>query len=149
MIIDTLENAHFYYGISTRFSLALKFLKNTDFSNFDDGKFEIDKDNMYASIQSYNTKTQENALFEAHRKYIDIQYVIAGEELIGYTNIKGLTPKSVYNEENDIVFMEGAGDFLRLHSENFAILMPQDAHKPSIAVDKPSPVKKVVIKIKF
>ena len=149
MILDTLENAHFYYGISTKFAIALKFLKNTDFSNFNEGKYEVDKDNIYALVQTYNTKLNENELFEAHRKFIDIQYVIQGEELLGYTNIRELRPKSVYNEENDIFFLEGTGDFFKLFPNNFAILMPQDAHKPAIAINQPSLVKKVVIKIKF
>lgn len=149
MIIDSLKNAHFYYGINTKFAIALKFLIKTDFSGFLDGKYEINKDNIFAIVQTYNTKPNENDLFEAHRKYIDIQYVIEGKELIGYTNINNLMQKSPYNSDNDIIFMEGKGDFFELSSDKFGIFMPQDAHKPSIAIDQPSLVKKVVIKIKF
>ena len=148
MIIDRLDNAYLYYDFDEKITMAFKFLENTDLNNLDIGKHEIDENEIFAIVQSYMTKDKEAALYEAHRRYIDIQYVIEGQESIGYTNIDQLKPATEYDEEKDIVFFEGTGDLLSIQSGTFAIFMPQDAHMPSVFVDKSSCVKKIVVKVK-
>ena len=83
MIKDNLKYANLYYGISEGLKQGFEWLKHNSLENMSDGKYNI-SENIYANIQSYETK--DNALYEAHRKYIDIQYMISGEEFIGQAN---------------------------------------------------------------
>ena len=110
------------------------------------GKYEIDGENIYALVQQYNTKLKKDGFWEAHRRYIDLQYVIQGAEKIGYANLSRLT-QGEYDASKDFLPLYGEGDFLTLKDGSFVILMPEDAHMPGIAFDSLLPVKKIVIKI--
>jgi YhcH/YjgK/YiaL family protein len=99
-------------------------------------------------VQQYQTKPLAEGKWESHRKYIDVQYVEEGVERIGWTPVAGLTVTEPYDEAKDIAFYQGDGDFVTVPAGSFVILFPDDAHMPGIAVDKPSPVKKVVVKVR-
>jgi len=148
MIIDKLENASLYYGISQKIAAALKYLKNADLTEFQNGKYEIEGDNIFVIVQEYNTKPLSEGKFEAHRKYIDIQYMIKGKEKMGYVSVDKLKPITQYDEEKDIIFFEGDGDFIAVDEGFFVIFHPQDAHMPGIEIEASQYVKKAVIKIK-
>lgn len=148
MIIDKLGNASFYYGISEKIATALKYLENTDLSGFQNGKYEIDGDDIFVIVQDYNTKLLSEGKFEVHRRYIDIQYIIKGVEKIGYTNVHKLKSSTEYDEEKDIIFFEGEGDFVTVEEGFFTIFAPEDAHMPGIESKISQYVKKAVIKVK-
>ncbi|OGI17995.1 MAG: hypothetical protein A2287_00835 [Candidatus Melainabacteria bacterium RIFOXYA12_FULL_32_12] len=146
MIIDKLENACFYYNLNAKIEKALRYLQDNDPSEFDNGKYEIDNDNIFVLIQDYDTKTEGK--WEAHEKYIDIQYIIKGREKMGYVNIDELKPVTDYDKDKDILFLEGDGNFVIADEGYFVIFAPQDAHMPGIMIDAPEYVKKAVVKIK-
>jgi len=148
MIIDKLKNASFYYGISEKIATALKYLEKTDLSEFQNGKYEIEGDDIFVIVQDYHTKPLLEGKFEAHRKYIDIQYIIKGVEKMGYTNVHKLKPSTEYDEKKDIIFFEGEGDFVTVEEGFFAIFAPEDAHMPGIESITSEYVKKAVVKIK-
>lgn len=147
MIIDKLKNAELYYTLSPKIKKALNYLEENELKDKEPGKYTIDGDDIYVLISEYKTKSKEEANWEAHRKYIDIQYVISGTEKMGYTNVENITTTIEYSDENDIFFGEGNGDFVTVNQGNFIIFMPQDAHMPSITEDKKQEVRKAVIKI--
>jgi len=149
MIIDKLKNASLYYGTSEKIATALKFLENTDLSEFQNGKYNIEDDDIFVIVQDYQTKPLSEGKFEAHRKYIDIQYIIKGVEKMGYVNVHKLKPSTEYDEEKDIAFFEGSGDFLTADKGTFIIFSPQDAHMPGIETKTSEYVKKAVVKIKI
>lgn len=148
MIVDNIKNAQLYFGLGTKFEKALKYIQANDLKSFENGKYEIDGDDIFIIIQDYNSKKMGEALFEAHKKYSDIQYIIEGEEQLGYANIEDFTPTTSYNEEKDLVFGNAQGSFIKAKEGDFIVFTPQDAHMPSMSIDKPSLVKKAVIKIK-
>ncbi len=147
MIVDRLCNAAAYYGISSAIEKALKYLQSTDFTDIKPGTYYIDDNNMYVIISEYNTKPSEEAKFEAHNKYIDVQYIIEGTEKMGYTNVENIKVTINYDEKKDILFGEGIGDFITMPAGSFAIFMPQDAHMPNIKIRDSAYVKKAVVKI--
>ncbi len=149
MIADIIENAHDYYKFGENFKKGFEFLKNTDLKNLANGKYEIDGDDIFVSVQDYKTKPESEGRWEAHKKYADIQFIIEGEEKIGFTNIQNCTPVTFYDDTNDIVFLEGKGDFITVHENSFLIFLPQDAHMPCISIDSPKFVKKAVVKVKI
>lgn len=146
MIKDSIKN-YLTYNLDEKLNAGLKYLVQTDFSSMENGKYEILKDKVFAIVQDYNTKPENIAKFEAHRKYIDIQYIIKGHEKIGVAQIEGYTAIGDYDEEKDIIFFDGkANDFITMKEGDFAIFFPQDLHMPSVAINESSYVKKVVVK---
>lgn len=126
---------------------AIEFIKNTNFNTLKDGRIEL-TDGIWANLQTYQTK--EDALFEAHRKYIDIQFIIAGHEKIGVGEYNKCKSNIPYSEEQDIEFLDAPAGFeyIEMNTGDFLILYPDDAHKPSISIgDKPTHVRKLVVKV--
>jgi uncharacterized protein, YhcH/YjgK/YiaL family len=147
MVVDSIKNAGLYYNLSKGIEKGLKYLQETDFSKMEPGRYEIDGSNVYALVQHYQTKPMSEGIYEAHRKYIDIQYMSDGIEKIGYALISTLEGNE-YNSEKDFQLLDGNGSMFLCKSGTFAILMPEDAHMPCIAAEKQIPVKKVVVKVK-
>ena len=89
------------------------------------------------------------SMYQTHKNYIDIQCIINGEEKIGVTNYKNCLIAEQYNEEKDIEFLNYSGDelYITMKKNEFIILHPQDAHKPSISIGKTQKVKKIVVKV--
>ena len=105
----------------------------------------------FINIEEYETKHIQDARYESHRNYIDVQILLSGKEELYYTDIKNLTTDIPYSKEKDIEFYKDpvAGDKVVLDGTNFILLYPQDAHAPQVALNnKPQNVKKAVIKIR-
>ncbi len=133
--------------LGIRIEKAFKYVENTDLSKINIGKYQIDDDKIFAVVSEYKTKNLEQGLWEAHKKYIDIQYIISGKEKMGYCCIDDMKIAVKYNDENDIIFMNGQGDFLTVNEGSFALFTPKDAHMPSIRVNDSKCVKKLLVKI--
>jgi YhcH/YjgK/YiaL family protein len=149
MIIDKIENAKIYYNLGERIKKSFDYITQTDLEELRPGKYEIAGENIFALISEYKTKTESEGKLEAHRKYIDVQYVIEGEELMGYAPLSNQQILEPYKEENDIIFYTGEKSFTKVSSGMFAIFFPTDVHLPGIRVEKMSAVKKLVIKCSF
>lgn len=147
MIIDKIENAKLYYGLSDRIKKGLQYLENNDLTNVENGNYELDGKNLFVSVQDYISKPESEGKFEAHKKYIDIQYIVKGQERLGFGNIDDFNLVTPYDEEKDIEFLAGHGDFAAAKQGYFLIFTPQDAHMPQICLDKPEYVKKAVVKV--
>ena len=147
MIIDKIENSHLYLGLGERIIKAFEYINKTDLKNIQPGKYEIDGENIFALVSDYKTKTESEGKLEAHRKYLDVQYVISGEELMGYVPFSNQMILESYKEENDIEFFKGEKSFTKVSSGMFAIFFPEEVHMPGISTGKISDVKKLVIKV--
>ncbi|MFA6108145.1 MAG: YhcH/YjgK/YiaL family protein [Candidatus Latescibacterota bacterium] len=147
MIIDELKHAASYYGLSPRLEAALRYLERTDFSQVATGRYEIEGDAVFALVQEYQTKPREQGAWEAHRRYLDVQYVVSGAESMGFAAIDRLQA-GAYDAERDFVKLDGDGEFVKLRAGSFVVLAPQDAHMPGMAIAGPLPVKKVVVKVR-
>lgn len=149
MIIDNIGNAKQYYGLSKNIQTALEFLQNMDSNQLVNGKNDIDGDALFLFFYEYDTRYKDEGVLEAHKKYLDLQYIVDGKELIGYKNIRGLKPIDEYCEDKDIYFFEGECDFIEITKDMFIILYPEDGHMPCISKGKSNKVKKIVAKIKL
>ena len=147
MIKDTLKNAKIYSLISENLKKGFVWLQENELNKLPDGKYLIDGDNVYASIQTYDTK--EDAKYESHRKYIDIQYMISGSEKIGVTDLTNCKTCIEYDPDRDLEFYDINCDeeYFELKEGQFMVFFPNDAHKPSISLKTKSTVKKVVVKV--
>ena len=151
MIYDRLKNKEQYYTLHKNFKKAFEFLANTDLKNIEDGSYEIDGKAIYANVQSLKTKLVKDKKWEVHRKYIDIQYVISGEEKMGYgilEDFNEITQK--YDTEKDVEFLNGDKfNFVDVQEGDFVIFYPNDVHAPMLSVNEPINVKKVIVKIAY
>ncbi|MDK2964456.1 MULTISPECIES: YhcH/YjgK/YiaL family protein [Lacrimispora] len=152
MIFDTAKNLDFYrnLGVEGRYAKAVDFLKNTDLEKLKPGKYEIDGKNVFANVVEYTTIPWEEAKFEAHHNYTDIQYVISGSEIMTYARIDELNEKVPYNDEKDVVFYDNENPGLKavVKAGEYMIFNPWDGHKPKAAAGESAPIKKVIVKIK-
>ncbi len=146
MIIDRINKASLYYSIHPKFKQAFEYIQQIDADSIPAGRYEIDGESLYALIQEYNTKLKEQGVWEAHRRYIDLQYVVQGAEGIGYANIYHLQ-QDEYQASKDFLPLHGEGNLVTVRSGSFVLLFPEDAHMPGMAVGASAPVKKVVLKI--
>jgi biofilm protein TabA len=115
-----------------------------------DGRIEIDGSNAYALVQSYETQAGGDWVFEGHRKYLDIQYVVSGEEVIGWAFIDRAAVTMPYDAAKDAwLGTIPAAEItpVRLAAGQLAVLYPTDAHAPKHAAGAPGPVKKIVVKV--
>jgi YhcH/YjgK/YiaL family protein len=149
MILDRLENAALYRPLGARITLALDYLGRTDFSRIPEGRYELDGDRVYAVVQRYRPKPLAEARWEAHRQYIDVQFMAEGVERIGYAPLDEALPvERAYDSQKDVVFFVAQGDFLTVRAGDFAIFYPTDVHAPCLASQTPAPIDvcKVVVK---
>jgi YhcH/YjgK/YiaL family protein len=149
MILDKLENAVLYKGLSENMKQGFDYLKNTDLANLEPGRYEIDGMNVFALVSEYESKKHEDCKPEAHRIYADIQYIISGREAIGFVPLNNQPVISEYNPDKDIAFFSGETNALVLEKGMFAVFYPQDVHRPCMQIDGPEKVKKVVVKVKL
>ena len=148
MIYDTLQHRDQYRDLPERILRGLDYLAETDFSALPDGRYEIDGDKLFANVGSYVTKPA-NDTPEAHGKYMDIQYVFEGKELIGVGPLEEMGEIVEARPEGDIWFYHGPVDEITLSGDRFAVCFPGDAHAPCIAADRPEPVRKCVFKVRL
>jgi YhcH/YjgK/YiaL family protein len=146
MILDRIENAHLYYRVHKHFQQAFEYIASIDIHTIPVGRHEIDGANLYALVQEYDTKRKEQGKWEAHRRYIDLQYVVQGAEGFGYANIHHLQ-QGEYDAAKDFLPLQGEGDLITVKSGSFILLMPEDAHMPGMAIGEPAPIRKIVLKI--
>jgi YhcH/YjgK/YiaL family protein len=146
MIIDRIDNAHLYNALHPNFKRAFDYIHQINVETIPAGRYEIDADVMYAMVQEYNTKPKDQGKWEAHRRYIDLQYIVRGAENIGHAKIHQLQ-QGEYDANKDFLPLDGDGNFFTLQSGYFVLLLPEDAHMPGLAVASPAPVKKIVVKI--
>lgn len=102
-------------------------------------------DGMYVTISQYQTK--ETGPFEAHRKYIDVQYLISGTECIEVADVQTLQVTQEYNAEKDCVLGSAEGKAYVLTQGQFMVLFPEEAHRPGMKSGDITEVKKAVIKV--
>lgn len=148
MITDSIKNRALYEKSHPLFNKAFDFIEEYMKNPLENGSYKICGDDVYANIFDCTTKT--DGVYEAHRKYIDIQFIVRGKEKVKCEYIDRLTPTCEFNEEGDYGFYEateGNTEFV-FEEGYFAVFYPQDGHMPSIAIGEPSTTKKIVVKVK-
>ncbi len=146
MILDSIENAAKYEGISPAFKTAMRFLYENRKGGLTEDRYEI-CDDVYALVKRYNSKPVESCKYEGHRDYIDIQYVVSGRECIGWAPISDMKEQE-YIESKDQYIMRGEGELIPIRSQQFMILFHDDIHMPCVICGKSEPIEKIIIKVR-
>ncbi len=129
---------------------AMAWLQEHDLKTLPTGRQEIDGDRLYVMVNEYVSEPREKRRAEAHRKYVDVQYIVAGAETIGYARLEdGYEVLEDKLAEKDVIFYNHPVDesHIILTVGMYGIFFPWDVHRPNCALAAPSPVRKVVMKI--
>jgi len=148
MIIDKIENLNIYANLSERLAKGIDYINNSDFSKIDLGTYKIEGDDVFAMVQEYDTRNIEDCKLEGHSKYIDIQYIIEGEEHIGLTS-KNNQEIEEKNDERDYAFFKGDSTLFKFNPSVVGIFFPDDLHMPCVGLNQISKVRKVVVKVRL
>ncbi|MCX6162316.1 MAG: YhcH/YjgK/YiaL family protein [Ignavibacteriae bacterium] len=148
MIIDNIKNLNLYSFSNPGIIRAFDFIMKSDIENLIDGRYDIDGDNVYALVNTYETKLPEACFLEAHKKYVDVQFVAKGKELLGYMPFNGQKVYKVYDPEKDFMLFDEEPSFIKFTENMFAILFPADLHMPGINSRECGNVRKVVVKVR-
>lgn len=147
MIADTLSRLESYTVLHPLFARVAAYLRQNDLGVLPDGRYEIDGNDLFLTLTRSPLRPERDAPLEAHRRYIDIQIVLEGEERFGWKSTDGcIRPAGEYSAERDIVFYEDLPDgFLSLSAGQMAVFFPSDAHAPLIGRGE---VRKCIVKVR-
>ena len=149
MIYDKLENGAVYYALHPLFQKAFEGLQEMDWNQLPFGRHDIAGDDIFVNLAEYQTVLPDQGVWEAHRRYIDIQLIVAGEEQMGHAFNNTLQIKEPYDAAKDVEFYSGTGQLITYPKSTFAIYFPQDVHKPGLMSGAPSIVRKAVAKVRI
>jgi len=148
MIADRIENHRIYAPLGARVAAGLEYLAGLRAEECREQPVELDGRNLDAMFQTYTTEPEEGRFYEAHRAYLDIQYIMEGTETIRVANVGRLRVSTPYDADRDIAFYDRApGIDVVLGPGDFTILYPHDAHLPKLPAAEPSVAKKAVVKV--
>lgn len=149
MILDHLDNWTAYFGLPAWVE-AMRFVAGLG-PDAPDGDYPVRGRDIWARVFSYHTKPLSSAVLEAHREYVDVQVLLAGEEFQGRYPAAGLAVQTPYDPAADVEFYAHPAPYTTswlLRPGMFAVFLPQDAHLTQGQGAAPVPVKKVVAKVR-
>lgn len=146
MIFDHIQNAGHYSGLKDIFR-ALCFLREAS-GHPPEGRVEIDGDRIFANPVSLVSKPAEECVYEAHRKYIDVHFILSGIEGISIRQVDELAPEGEFSTEKDIGFYRGEpSGTCYLKPGEFMVCWPEDAHRVAMMQEHPAAIQKIVVKV--
>ena len=142
MIYDKFKNIS-RYGM-------LKQIAEFNLKDYKKGKFDINDETFFGIGLEYNTKRESECLWEAHKEYLDIHFILEGEEVINISDISNMRKTMEFDNENDYQLFEGNKDHcVYLKKGDFLVLYPNECHQTAVQLDDVCFVKKIVFKIKL
>jgi YhcH/YjgK/YiaL family protein len=150
MILDSIDHCRRYTSTGALFEKAFDHILKTDFTKLPLGKYNIEGDDLFVILMEYETKAPSDCVMENHKKYVDIQFLVRGEEFIGITTYNGQVPITPYDETKEAAFYQkDYQSVIRLQQNHFAVFFPQDLHMPCMKTEKPEIVRKAVYKLRY
>jgi biofilm protein TabA len=150
MLVSDLDHIDHQIASTPGLQKAFTFLRSSIIQSLPDGRVELDRDRVFALVQRYETMITDAPKFECHRKYIDVQFIVSGEEIIGWAPLTQLTITEVYDADKDVCLGTVATDKwtrVNLLAGQLAVLWPEDGHAPKLAGRASSSVMKIVVKV--
>lgn len=146
MILSSLSQSSRYASLHPLFQSAFDYIRDTDLFALVPGRYNIVGDDLIAIVELVSGKTKERARLEAHRRYIDIQLVLEGDEQMGWKPLADcLNPVGEHSDERDIRFFHDApASYVPVPPDHFCIFFPEDAHAPLVGGGQ---IRKVIFKI--
>ncbi len=150
MLVSDLDHIDHQIALTPGLQKAITFLRTRNLHGLPDGRVEIEGDRVFALVQRYETMITDAPKFECHRTYIDVQFIVSGEEVIGWAPLSRMAITEAYDAGKDICFgtvVKGKWTPVHLQAGQLAVLWPEDGHAPKLAGGVSSPVMKIVVKV--
>ncbi len=149
MIFSSIHAKDLTHTYPKAIQTALDYLKKTDFKSMEPGVYEIQGKEIYAQVIKATTKEIAEARPEVHEKYVDVQFLVTGEEKLGFTPDTGEYEIDEKFDERDLIFYKEVKNegFITASPGCYSIFFPSDVHRPTVAVSKPMEILKVVMKV--
>ncbi|MFM9276668.1 YhcH/YjgK/YiaL family protein [Paenibacillus jiagnxiensis] len=151
MILAVLDQAELFRHLHPGFDEAFAFIQQSSTRDLIPGKYKIDGDRVFAMVQEYVTKPESECGWESHREYIDIQYLVLGQEQMNSAPLDRLIDQSDYVTATDKISYRSAlspYSSLQVRAGQFTVFFPEDGHQACICSGTSEVVKKIVIKVK-
>ena len=134
MILDHVDNLKKYSPLLGDLGLVITFYEECLLEKKEPGQYQLDGDSLMVNVDLSSAKTAEEAKLEAHKKYIDIQICLYGDETIGWKNLEQCTqPEGSFDEKKDYIFYQDRiENWFRVPVQHFTIFYPDDAHAPLV-----------------
>lgn len=145
MIVDHIANIEKYMELSPAFAAGLAFLAAHS-GGIGEDRVDITPD-VYALRKHYDSRDEADCKWEAHKEFIDVQYVASGRECMGW-GPKSAFREVEYKEAKDFIHLDGEGEFFPLTAGMFMVLYPEDAHEPMVRLGESCPIEKIILKIR-
>ena len=150
MIVTDISHVSNQVSMTPALQKGIDFLRRPDIQSLQNGRIDLNGQRVFALVQRYETQMKDDPKLEYHRKYIDIQYIVSGEEVIGWAQAELMTVTEAYDPDRDICFgslAKGGMTHVYLQAGQLAVLYPDDGHAPRLAAGRPSPVMKILVKV--
>ena len=146
MILDAIDRGHHYAEMHPLFGRAFEYLRNTDLRSLSPGRHELDGDRLFVLVDEGEGRGHGGSPLEHHRRYIDIQVCIEGDEQIGWLPLGCCNRRSgSFDATKDVGFFDDPPHtWFTLSPGTFVVFFPADAHAP---LGGAGPVRKAVVKV--
>jgi len=149
MVYDHIKYASEYFNLSQGIRSALVYLQQADLSALTPGRHDIEGDDVFALVSDYDTRLPSEAFWEAHRRHVDVQYVVRGRERIACGDLAQFSTDP-YDAERDLTVATGAAtQSVEVGPGGFVILFPHDVHMPGLQAGGVDAVRKIVVKVRI
>lgn len=147
MVFGHIDNLDQYQFLTEDMKECFMYAKTHNLADYKKGRYEIDGERLFVNIVEYTTTTAENRFWEAHKQYLDLHFLLQGEEQIDLNFIQNMVQKE-YVEAEDFLPLDGKqNSSVVLREGDFLICYPADGHRTAVKVDEPQPVKKAIFKV--
>lgn len=150
MIISSMQAGDNWSSYPEAIRAGLEYLKNGSFMDLEPGEYPIRGKDIYAKVFDVVTGTTAEKLPESHEDYIDIHYLVSGEERLGFAFDFDTGEVAERKDEDDLIFYHSVQNenFVTVVPGNFCVCYPYDVHRPAVAVKEPQRIRKVVVKVR-
>lgn len=149
MILDKLDNLTLYGNIVPDAQRILAHVNAPETRSLPAGRYDVPGTGAYILVQHLTTEPAEQRRFESHQRYMDIQIVLSGSEIMQWAELSALAPSGDYSPEKDVRLYQNPDSCadIRVEAGQFALFLPEDGHKPLCADGQPGAVSKIVVKV--
>ena len=145
MIMDTIARGAAYAALHPAFAKAFAFLRDTNLAALPDGRLELDGERLFVLVMTLDGRGRDGAKLEVHRRYIDIQVVVTGADVMGWSPIAACREPLPFDEAKDAGLLNDvSASWILVPQGTFTIFFPEDAHAPLAGTGR---VKKAVVKV--
>ena len=146
MLLSALSDSHRFDHLYQGFARALEFLRQPDLARWPKGRHPLDGERVIAIVEQRDAVGREAAVLEGHRRYIDLQYTVSGQEVMGWRALSECRqPRESFSGERDIgFFLDAPLVWVPVPPGHLAVFFPEDAHAPLAGT---GPLHKVILKV--